>query len=129
LKVSSPAAVASLAASSAEKKAAAAAKSAAAVEAEKEVRRLTLLAAGHDTAGKVPPREGEAMPWCLAYLQEEATKAAAQAIALAEDEKARAAAEESAAKLDAEAAAFFRRDTRDENKEIFSCCFDEREIS
>ena len=118
LKVSSPAAVASLAASSAEKKAAAAAKSAAAVEAEKEVRRLTLLAAGHDAAAKVPPREGEAMTWCLAYLQEEATKAAAQAIALAEDEKARAAAEESAAKLDAEAAAFFRRD---ENKEIFSC--------
>ena len=107
-----------MAASSAEKKAAAAAKSASAVEAEKEVRRLTLLAAGHDAAGKVPPREGEAMTWCLAYLQEEATKAEAQAIALAEDKKARAAAEESAAKLDAEAAAFFRRD---ENKEVFSC--------
>lgn len=123
LKVSSPAAVASLAASSAKKKAAAAAKVAAAVEAEglyteKEICRLTLFAAGHGVGVKVPPNQREVMTWCLAYLQEVAAKAAAQAVALAEDEKARAAAEESAAKLDAEAAPFFRRD---ENKGVYSC--------
>jgi hypothetical protein len=50
------------------------------VEAEKEVRRLTLFAAGRDAAGKVPPREWEAMTWGqrLAHIQD-ATVAAAGA--------------------------------------------------
>ena len=51
------------------------------VEAEKEVRRLTLFAAGRDAAGKVPPREWEAMAWCqrLAHMQGATVVAAAGA--------------------------------------------------
>ena len=43
------------------------------VEAEKEVRRLTFFAAGRDAAGKMPPREWEAMTWCqrLAHIKKE----------------------------------------------------------
>lgn len=42
------------------------------VEAEKEIRRLTRLAARSNVAGKVPLREWEAMSWCerLAHLHD-----------------------------------------------------------